>query len=94
MCYTEDKLEHKTKILTNNTKIKKDDMADKTKIKSQEFDPEKWKKENGIDYATYANEKNYVSQEEISSEQLAKLKTIREKLENLGTLKRKLAVKH
>lgn len=69
-------------------------MADKTKIKSQEFDPEKWKKENGIDYATYTNEKNYVSQEEISSEQLAKLKTLREKLENLGTLKRKLAVKH
>ena len=71
MCYTEDKLEHKTKILT-----------------------EKWRKENGIDYATYANEKQYKSPTEVTDENLRRLKQLKKRLENLTSKGQKLAIRH
>lgn len=92
MCYTGDKLEHKTKILTTkiNINIKRTKMA-ATIQKTTKID---WKKEIGIDYATYANEKGYVSPSEVTSENMERLRGLRQKLENFPGAKRKLAVKH
>ena len=99
MCYTENKLEHKTKILTNknktkNIKIKKENMADKTIKQDQEFDQEKWRKENGIDYAIYTNEKQYKSPTEVTAENLKRLKRLKKRLENLTAKRQKLAIRH
>ena len=69
-------------------------MADKTNKQSQEFDQEKWRKENGIDYATYANEKQYKSPTEVTDENLRRSKQLKKRLENLTSKGQKLAIRH
>ena len=69
-------------------------MADKTNKQSQEFDQEKWRKENGIDYAIYTNEKQYKSPTEVTDENLRRLKQLKKRLENLTSKGQKLAIRH
>ena len=72
VCYTGNKLENKTKILTNNkNKQRKTKMTQTIKLPTKVIDSD-WK--DDIDYEPYRKEKQYVSPKKVSKRTLAKIK--------------------
>lgn len=55
--------------------------ANTTKTQTKTSQPIDWKAEIGIDYATYANEKTYVSPHVVGEECIERLSALRQKLE-------------
>ena len=74
VCYNENKLENKTNILTNETKIKikkGKQMTQALKIPNKVVDSD-WK--DDVDYEAYEDERTYVSPDSIKKETLKKIK--------------------
>ena len=75
-------------------------MADQTNQTNQERTSTvldaKWRRSQGLDYATYAREKSYVSPSVVTSESLARLRDLKQKLSALSSSRRKttLSAKH
>ena len=73
VCYTQNKLENKTNILTNNKNKKENKMSQTQTINlpNQVVDSD-WK--DDIDYEAYEDEKTYVSPDKIKKETIARIK--------------------
>ena len=94
MCYTQNKLENKTNILTNkknknkNKHKKGTNMAETIKLPKQIVNSD-WKDDIDADYAIYGDsekdEREYVSPAKVSKESIAKIKSRNQKLGSLFT---------
>ena len=90
VCYTQIKLENKTNILTTNknknlTKIKKGNkMAETIKLPTQVVNSD-WKDDIDVGYATYKDEKEYISPSEVSKESIARIKQRNQRIGSLFT---------
>ena len=80
MCYNENKLENKTKNLTNNKNKQNKKgkiMAETLKLPNTVVDSD-WKDDVDVDYAIYGGnekfEREYVSQQEIKKETIERIK--------------------
>ena len=80
MCYNEIKLENKTNILTNNKNKQQKKgkiMAETLKLPNAVVDSD-WKDDVDVDYAIYGgnekNEREYISQAELSKEKIDRIK--------------------
>ena len=74
VCYTQNKLENKTNILTNNKNKQEPHKMSQTqtiKLPNQVVDSD-WK--DDIDYEAYEDEKTYISPDKIKKEAIAKIK--------------------